>query len=127
MQGHESQRDFANGSELLLPPITLDGINHNAANAFSNRQAIPRQMSQISKKNNALIANRLKASKLDSTLETAKMDKLFKTEDNRGAKATPVDQRLTKGERDDLVSNYFTDKKKFKWRLKIRFSLNRAF
>ena len=44
------------------------------------------------------------------------MDKFFRTEDQR-IKMSPKAGReslMSKGERDDMVSNYFTDKKKFK-------------
>jgi hypothetical protein len=39
------------------------------------------------------------------------MDKFYKTEDVRN-KMSP--RSYTKGERDDIVSNYFTDKRKLK-------------
>lgn len=43
-----------------------------------------------------------------------KMEKYYKTEDHRNKTSTQGDNRLSKGERDDMVSNYFSDKKKFK-------------
>ena len=108
----DSQRGN-NMSDLVLPAIDGNVFNTNSVQA-SNRM-VPRQMSQIQKKNNALISSKLQTTKNLDSIEI-KMDKFFRTEDQR-IKMSPKAGReslMSKGERDDMVSNYFTDKKKFK-------------
>lgn len=111
MSGHESQRDFS--QDLLLPPIDATFIQLNNSTVQPSNRAIPRQMSQLTKKNNALINSKLRTYKNEGSLDM-KMEKYYKTEDHRNKTSTQVDNRLSKGERDDMVSNYFNDKKKFK-------------
>lgn len=94
--GYESMRDMG---DLVLPQISVP-----------SERMLPRQMSQMTKKNNALLNSKLRTTKNEATMDI-KMEKFYKTEDPRDR--TPP-KLISKGERDDIVSNYFNDKKKFK-------------
>ena len=61
-----------------MPPIE-SSFNTNLTVQPSVRM-IPRQMSQLTKKNNALISSKLKTTKNDITMDL-KMEKFYKTED----------------------------------------------
>ena len=122
----ESQRDLRflkqkgdiHGDVLQLPPI--DGNYDAASKIVSSNRAIPMTKGAlIAKKNNALLQGN---SGIKSGLAIAQKDidqqleGFYKTEDKRDRVKSHMGMyekpSMTKNERDDLVSNYFSDKRK---------------
>jgi len=64
--GYESMRDMG---DLVLPQISVP-----------SERMIPRQMSQMTKKNNALLNSKLRTTKNEPSIDI-KMEKFYKTED----------------------------------------------